>query len=222
MLVAKMSNVYSMFVERGWREIIIRLDQSLGTQYFDFSPVKTLELGLDPERSNAYRGSAKDVCHILHQLGIAPGSSIIDIGAGKGRAMVAMARFPFETIAGVEISPALTEAAKRNFKRAFLNNRTEMTTSCASVFDDYDTFTYFYFYNPFPVEVLRDVMVHIRSSLLNKPREAWLIYNAATDVEVDKIICMDGVISRTSEHRPEGRRPLVVYRHHPEDQVQLT
>lgn len=217
MVLSRIRGAFSVFDERGWREVLVKVDQSIGVRYFDFSPLKTHELGLNPERSNAYRGSATDVCHILKCMEIAPGSSIIDIGAGKGRAMIAMAAFPFKTIAGVEISADLTEIARKNLSRAFLRNRTEMTASCASVFDDYDRFSHFYFYNPFPSEVLRDVMTHIRSSLRNKPRESWLIYNAASSDEVEETICTAGVFERHLDYQPDGRKLIVVYRSKPID-----
>src|SRR5688572_15712537 len=123
MMPAKVSNVYAMLTKRGWREVLVRLDQLLHTTYFDFSICSTSDLGLDSRRSHAHRGSSFDVNHVLSGLELIPNSSIIDIGCGKGRAMLAMAHFPFKKIAGVEISPELANIARRNLARTFLSKR---------------------------------------------------------------------------------------------------
>ncbi|MFN0279978.1 MAG: hypothetical protein ACKVRN_15485 [Pyrinomonadaceae bacterium] len=200
-----------MLSTRGWREVTVRLDQLLHTNYFDFSVATMDELGLDAKRSLPHRGSSEGVTYILNQVPILSNSSIIDIGAGKGRAMFAMAPFPFRKIDGVEISPTLTEIARRNLSRAFLSKRSHVFTSCASVFEDYDDYSYFYFYNPFPTEVLRDVMRHIHSSIRNQPRECRLIYNAALSEEVKETICSNGIFSKELEYAPPGKRLITVY-----------
>ena len=43
-----------------------------------------------------------------------PGTAFIDIGAGKGRAMLLATELPFRRILGVELDPALAQTAKRN------------------------------------------------------------------------------------------------------------
>ena len=44
-------------------------------------------------------------------------SAFVDVGAGKGRAMLLAAELPFRRIVGVELHPALAAAARRNVER---------------------------------------------------------------------------------------------------------
>ena len=41
--------------------------------------------------------------------------SFVDVGAGKGRAMMVASQLPFEQVVGIELNPAMAEAARRNF-----------------------------------------------------------------------------------------------------------
>ena len=40
--------------------------------------------------------------------------TFVDIGAGKGRAMLVASEFPFKQVVGVELNPAMAEVARRN------------------------------------------------------------------------------------------------------------
>jgi SAM-dependent methyltransferase len=46
------------------------------------------------------------------------GAHFIDLGCGKGRALFVARSFPFATLTGVELSPGLAQAARRNARRA--------------------------------------------------------------------------------------------------------
>lgn len=215
-MLKRTSNIFRMFKQSGWREVLVRFDQVFRINYFDFSAVKTEKLGLDPKRSNACRGSATDLAYILNKIPLLPDSSIIDVGAGKGRAMIAMAPFPFKKIGGVEISAELADTARRNLSRAFLAGRSNVVTSCASVFEDYHDYNYFYFYNPFPTDVLRDVIGHLDASINKYPRECWLIYNAAPSDALTEIICSKEMFKKDFEYTPPGKRVIFVYHHQPQ------
>ena len=52
-----------------------------------------------------------------------PEDVFIDIGSGKGRVVIQAARYPFRRVIGLELSPALTEVARRNLER----NRERLT-----------------------------------------------------------------------------------------------
>ncbi len=219
MFFSKLSRGVAILTKRGWREVLIRLDDFLHTNYFDFSFVTVQELGLDPQQSIGHRASGSDVCQILNGLPILPNSAIIDVGSGKGRAMLAMSGYPFKRIGGIEISPDLAQIARRNLSRAFLTKRSEVFVSSASDFDEYDAYNYFYFYNPFSFEIFSQAFTHIHSSLRTNPRNSWIIYNAAGSTDEEEIICKDGFFRRVLDFNPKGRRPIVAYYHEPKRQL---
>jgi cyclopropane fatty-acyl-phospholipid synthase-like methyltransferase len=52
----------------------------------------------------------------LNDLNITANDSIIDIGCGKGSAMLSMLGFPFARVDGVELSQQIGSIAIRNLK----------------------------------------------------------------------------------------------------------
>src|SRR5260370_40018593 len=54
---------------------------------------------------------------VLQTLPISHQDSILDIGCGRGGAIITMAQYPFARIDGVEISPDLAAVAERNLAR---------------------------------------------------------------------------------------------------------
>jgi SAM-dependent methyltransferase len=67
------------------------------------------------EHGSPYAGVQPSVLRTA--LATLPGlekSTFIDLGCGKGRPMLIASEFPFHDIAGVELSPSLADAARRN------------------------------------------------------------------------------------------------------------
>ena len=103
----------------------------------------------------------------------------IDIGCGKGKALLLAARLPFKRIIGVEHSSKLVEAAEENL-RTYRGSRRCSTFDLACV----DAGEYpippeaavFFFYNPFNENLMRKVLENIWRSLREVPRDAYLIY----------------------------------------------
>jgi hypothetical protein len=46
----------------------------------------------------------------------------------------------------------------------------------AALFNDIDRYNYFYFFNPFPVIVMKEVINNIKKSLIRIPRNITIIY----------------------------------------------
>lgn len=105
-------------------------------------------------------------------------STFIDYGSGKGRAVVVAATFPFKRVIGIELSAALTEAAKNNVKK--------MRHKHAASIDLYQTdatqyvmpkdANIIYFFNPFKGQVLKDVVANIYASYQKYPRKIYILY----------------------------------------------
>lgn len=106
--------------------------------------------------------------------------TFIDMGSGKGRALLLASEYPFRRIVGVEILPELHAIAQENFRR-YKNGtqkcfRLESWCGDARAFDFPDEPTLLYLFNPFFEPVLRDVLAKLEKSLRERPRRFVLLY----------------------------------------------
>ncbi len=107
--------------------------------------------------------------------------TFVDIGAGKGRALLLASEYPFRRIIGVEFSPELVAVARGNVARWLEEERTcrEITLVCSDA-TEYELPReplVLYFYNPFDQVVMRDdarqgVSVDSRSAAAGVDRTA--------------------------------------------------
>lgn len=141
------------------------------------------KLKLNPNESHMYYASSPALKRVLRQLKITALDQIIDIGCGKGRALYYMSKFPFEKIAGVDISPYLTDICKKNMEKLNILN-CEIYNMDAGMFEEYDSFNYVYFYNPFSDEILTKCLANIEKSLSRRPRKLIIIYHNPVYAEV--------------------------------------
>jgi len=106
--------------------------------------------------------------------------TFIDLGSGKGRALLVASRFPFKRIIGVEFIPQLHEAAVANIAKFSAPWRS--CSNIESIHSDATEFAYpsgplvLYLYNPFLAPVLKKCLKHLARLLGEEPREAYLIY----------------------------------------------
>lgn len=110
--------------------------------------------------------------------------TFVDVGSGMGRVVLLAAQRPFKTVVGVEVSGALHEVARENFRRF---EREEL--NCRDVrFVRKDAAEYkfprgrlvLYLYNPFKGPVLETVLDHV----LAQPREVTLLYHTPAERDV--------------------------------------
>jgi SAM-dependent methyltransferase len=148
---------------------------------------------------------------ILKTLDIPKGSRIIDLGCGKGSAMCTMARFPFEEVAGVELSDALVRIAKINAAKLRLRNLT-FNVSDAADFTDYDRFSHLYMFNPFPAVVMEAVMNNLVISLARRPRRITIIYCFPV---CDDTVMQSGLFKNRTNVKAGFVHPCHVYVHTP-------
>lgn len=107
--------------------------------------------------------------------------TFVDIGCGKGRAMLLALRFPFRHVMGVELSSALAEAARHNLSRFAAPWRQPKVS--AEVFEgDATTFALpggpvvLYLYHPFAAPVMKRFLDHVLHAAGTEPREVYLLY----------------------------------------------
>jgi Histone methylation protein DOT1 len=106
--------------------------------------------------------------------------AFIDMGSGKGRALLVASEFPFAKIVGVEISRELSAIAEQNVMRyrSISQRCTTFSLHCADATD----YTFeaeplvLFLSNPFGRETIRRVLANLEASLIASPREAFLIY----------------------------------------------
>lgn len=104
--------------------------------------------------------------------------TFIDIGSGKGRALLVAAEYPFRRVIGVELLPELNSVAEENIRRLAKKACGEMQ----SIWGDAVEFVFpaeplvVFLFNPLPEAGLRKVMGNLEESLRKQPRPVYVIY----------------------------------------------
>jgi len=153
---------------------------------------------LDPERygearSHATHYEAVPVLEFEKLLSHVPGETIrrstfVDVGAGMGRAVLLASQYPFKSILGIELSPALRAIAGENVASA-----RGLEVRCRDVrlvnadarnarFPRGDLVVFLY--NPFDAEALDDVLDRIEGRAGGGSE--WILYH--TPVHAERIL----------------------------------
>lgn len=106
--------------------------------------------------------------------------SFVDLGSGKGRALLLASSYPFRRIIGVEVLPELHAIAQRNLSR--FHDAHQRCTRLESWCGDARDFVLpedpivLYLFNPFFEPVLERVLKNVEDSVRRNPRKFVLIY----------------------------------------------
>jgi SAM-dependent methyltransferase len=118
---------------------------------------------------------------VLRAARIPTGGGFVDLGCGKGRALILAAQSGFKQVTGVDYSPQLCSIAERNLaafrsrtRRAF-RSRVVAMDAADYAFTKEDTVVYLF--NPFDAVVLAAVVARLRRSLERYPRTVWIVYH---------------------------------------------
>ncbi len=124
------------------------------TGYYGISP-STLEQALErlPEPVDAY--------------------TFVDLGCGKGRALLVAAKSPFRRLVGVEISPELAQIAQANTSR---EARISVEQGDAARFSFPAEPLVIFLYHPFLPPVLRKVLRNLKQARAGSPHPTFLLY----------------------------------------------
>jgi SAM-dependent methyltransferase len=119
--------------------------------------------------------------HMLGQLAIDFSRfTFLDIGSGKGRALLLASDYPFHRIVGVELFPALHRIAQQNI--AHYRSDSQRCFALESRCLDARDFQFppdplvVYLFNPLPEESLRALLARLASSLIATPRDCYVLY----------------------------------------------
>jgi SAM-dependent methyltransferase len=107
--------------------------------------------------------------------------TFVDFGCGKGRVLLVASEFPFRKIVGIEFAPPLAEIARRNLKTYRATHRKcldiEVTTADATQYELAPGPQVLYFYSPFALTVMDQVVRNIEDSLQKSPRDLFVLFS---------------------------------------------
>lgn len=143
---------------------------------------------------------------VIRSLQVSEGSVALDLGVGMGLAALTLSRH-FSLVVGVELSPELVAAAKRNVARMRVAN-IELHCADARLFSTgLDRATHVYMFNPFPVTIMNAVVENLTRSLRRAPRRLTIIYKNP--------VCHDSIVAAGFIHQRDfhfrDSHPFSVY-----------
>ena len=107
--------------------------------------------------------------------------TFIDIGSGKGRALLMAADYPFQRILGIELLPELHRVARENIGKYKSSSQQCFTIEC--LLGDAREFafplepTVLYLFNPLPESGLVKMVSNLKHSLQEHPRPILVLYH---------------------------------------------
>jgi SAM-dependent methyltransferase len=110
-----------------------------------------------------------------------PDFVFLDIGSGKGRTLLMASDYPFRRIVGVELLPALQQAAEENLSK--YESAAQKCFALKSICADATEFPFpaeplvLYLFNPLPEAGLRKMVANLEDSLQENPRTVYVLYH---------------------------------------------
>lgn len=167
-------------------------DVQHGTNTSGLLPALTIARGTSAPLSEltAYYGIAPSILESLldlwlqrtHPLHSIERYTFLDVGAGKGRAMLLASRYPFQAVVGVELNPALVGVAERNLAIWQGDARSDSLAPMKILCGDVTrlplpcTPTLAFLFHPFEEPVLHRFLQHVEHSQKTSNHAFDLIY----------------------------------------------
>ena len=101
---------------------------------------------------------------------------VLDYGCGKGRVDFFLSYQTKAKTVGIEYDERIYRSAVENQKTAVSREKTEFVLARAEEYEVPTEVNRYYFFNPFSVEILREVMAKIMASHDRDSREAFLFF----------------------------------------------
>jgi hypothetical protein len=138
------------------------------------------ELGVGGQGRAFYEGIAwLPLQRALQPLRPGPRDVFVDLGSGKGQALVVAGRWPLARVIGVELAPQLTAEAQRNVDRARPKLKArdfELVTADVLEWEVPDDLSIVFMYCPFIGEIFEGAMARLFASYDRNPRELHVLY----------------------------------------------
>ena len=144
------------------------------------SKLKVLSPDLQAQAKPYVMTRARALTFAFGLSGAPKNKRLLDIGCGKGKAVITAALFGFKRVLGIEFAPELVEVAQKNLHQ--IRQKLPKDTVAEVVCADATQFEYgpddcvFFLYNPFAGDVMRGFCQQLGRSLAAYPRELWIIY----------------------------------------------
>jgi SAM-dependent methyltransferase len=138
---------------------------------------------------------------LMRRLKLPREGVFVDLGSGKGRALMLAAKYGFRKVIGIEFSGALCSKARVNLQN-FLRkcpsrSQIEIIESDVTKYRLRDDETVFFMLDPFNAPVLSQVLGNIQASLKRFPRTIWLIYSVPREQDS---IEQSGIFTKNQLH----------------------
>ena len=106
----------------------------------------------------------------------------LDLGSGKGRALLLASEFPFRRIIGVELIPELHAIAEKNIKayRSTTQRCCAIESHCsdATLYPVPTESTVLFFNNTLKTPAVSRLLTNLQDSMLNYPRQLYIVYKS--------------------------------------------
>jgi hypothetical protein len=176
-------------------------DQLHGTDTSGLIPGSVIVQGTSAkvEELTAYYGVAPSILHGLLDLWLhrthpqsIEKTVFLDVGAGKGRAMLLASQFPFLRVEGIELNATLAAIAAANI--SLWANDEQADALCPMTLHHADATTHplpteptlAFLFHPFELPILRRFLRHIETTQAKRPKPFDLLYaNAEHDSFLD-------------------------------------
>lgn len=162
----------------------IKGERKYGINTTGADELKSLEKkGIDIEHATIYMPVSYDlleeVMHAAQELAVKPGTRLLDIGCGKGRALCVAAHYGFTKLTGIDFAAALANAAAANLeitKRVIPPIQYEIFNNDAFYFEIPDDVSCIFLFNPFDEVIMSGVVYNILESIKRNRRTITVIY----------------------------------------------
>lgn len=190
------------------KPVVHPFDIAHGTETSGLLSGKVIARGTSakPEELTAYYGIAPSIIRSLldlwlqklHPLAPIERTVFLDVGAGKGRAMLLASEYPFLRVEGIELNPKLAEIARRNI--CIWENAQQRTILSPLVLREADATRaelppepfLAHLFHPFEDRLLKRFLRHVERDLELHPRPVDLLYvNAEHDSLLDRYPGLD-------------------------------
>ena len=154
-----------------------------------------------PTEPTLFREMIEGLMQVAPKINL-PEFTFIDIGSGKGRALLMASQYPFRRILGIELLPELHRVAKENIGKYKSDSQRCFAIGC--VLGDGGEFafpsepTVLYLFNPLPESGLVRMIMNLEQSLRENPRPVFVLYHNPL---LERVVTRNGVITRIAGAR---------------------
>lgn len=206
-----------------WSVIVdARFDSKYGTDTARRIPRTEIETTSENIVHCVNYGASKELPFrkLMERLKLPRDGVFVDLGSGKGRALMLAAKYGFRKVVGIEFSGALCAVARDNLekftRKVSTSSAVEVIESDVTKYQLRDDETVFFMLDPFNAPVLTQVLENIRESVQRVPRTIWLIYSVPRE---QNIIEQAGLFTHSQLHVVVGAE-FRVYSNQPATKAQ--